>query len=139
MSTIASAARRSPRLTFKSLQTPLSRMPAASPTALSTALGRFHTYLQTLDVLSSPRLSLMSSTAHARAIHHGALVRLARAYDRVWDSVADKETGRYEFPMSLLRRGKEEVRTLLGVDEDEVAFAEDRAPLSVLPAGAEPA
>jgi hypothetical protein len=95
-------------------------MPAASPTALSTALGQFHSYLQTLDVLASPRLSLMSSTAHARSIHHGALVRLARAYDRVWNAVADKEAGRYEFPLSLLRRGKEEVRTLLGVDEDEV-------------------
>lgn len=99
-------------------------MPAASPTALSTALSQFHSYLQALDVLSSPRLSLMSSTAHARDIHHGALVRLARAYDRVWNAVADKEASRYEFPMSLLRRGKEEVRTLLGVDEDEVAPVE---------------
>lgn len=31
----------------------------------------------------------------------------------------DREANRYEFPTSLLLRGKDEVRTLLGVDEDE--------------------
>lgn len=29
----------------------------------------------------------------------------------------DKEANKYEFPNSILRRGKEEVRTLLGVEE----------------------
>jgi hypothetical protein len=31
----------------------------------------------------------------------------------------DKEEGRYEFPESMLIRGREEVRVLLGVDGDE--------------------
>jgi hypothetical protein len=70
----------------------------------------------------------MSSAARARDIHHGALVRLSASYDLVWDAVSDKDRGKYEFPMSLLRRGKEEVRTLLGVEEDELAaLAEEEA------------
>ena len=38
----------------------------------------------------------------------------------------DKETNKYEFPLSLLIRGKEEVRVLLGVDEGHEAAAGGR-------------
>lgn len=76
----------------------------------------------------------MTSTARAQAIHHGALVRLARAYDRVYDAVADKEGGRYEFPLSLLRRDRQEVRTLLGVGADELAQAPPLAATAAAPA-----
>jgi hypothetical protein len=68
-------------------------------------------------VLSSPRLSLLSSPALGRAIHRNALERLAGAYAELWEAVMDKATNKYEFPLSLLIRGKEEVRVLLGVEE----------------------
>lgn len=98
-------------------QTPLSRIPNAEPSSLSVTLQTFESYLTTLDVLSSPRLSLLSSPALGRAIHRNALERLGGAYAELWEAVMDKEANKYEFPLSLLIRGKEEVRVLLGVDE----------------------
>ncbi|CDZ97324.1 casein kinase i [Phaffia rhodozyma] len=88
----------------KDEETALSRLPAATPSAVQTSLQTFQTYLQTLDVLSCARLALLSSTQLGSEIHKEALGRLADAYSAIWDAVMNKEKNRYEFPVSLLRR-----------------------------------
>ncbi|KAL7409891.1 oligomeric Golgi complex subunit 6 [Mrakia frigida] len=99
--------------------TPLAHLPLSNPSNLPKVLQSFEAYLTTLDVLSSPRLSLIYSPALGRAIHRNALERLAAGYVEIWEAVMDKEKNKYEFPSSLLIRGKEEVRVLLGIEEEE--------------------
>ncbi|EIW66514.1 hypothetical protein TREMEDRAFT_34802 [Tremella mesenterica DSM 1558] len=98
-----------------SSQTPLSRSPATSPKSLTQALTRFSSFLGNIDVLSSPRLALLSSARLAEEIHRAALKRIAEGYAEVCDRVLDKNEG-YEFAETLLRRGKEEVSVALGVE-----------------------
>ncbi|RSH94849.1 Golgi transport complex subunit 6 [Saitozyma podzolica] len=98
--------------------TPLSRLPATSPKPLTLALTTFSTFLTSIDVLSSPRLALLSSPALAEKIHRTALARISQAYGEVCERVLDKKEG-YEFAETLLRRGREEVAVALGVGEDE--------------------
>lgn len=101
------------------LQTPLSRLPATSPKPLTAALTTFTNLLSTIDVLSSPRLALLSSARLAEQIHRTALSRISQAYGEVCERVLDKKEG-YEFAETLLRRGREEVAVALGVaSEDE--------------------
>ena len=96
------------------LQTPLSRIPAASATALSQSLRTFDNYLATSVLQASPRLSLLSSPRMANHIQQEALTRLSAAYGRIYDAVMSGKEG-YEFSVTRMRRVKEDVATLLGV------------------------
>ena len=100
------------------LQTPLARVPATSAKELTTALAQFSQFLTSLDVLTTPRLALLSSSKLAEKVHRSALRRISQAYAEVCDRVLDKREG-YEFGETLLRRGRDEVAVALGVDGDE--------------------
>lgn len=93
----------------------MSRLPATSPKPLTAALTTFTNFLSSLDVLTSPRLALLSSAKLAETIHRTALYRISQAYGEVCDRVLDKKEG-YEFAETLLRRGRDEVAVALGVD-----------------------
>lgn len=75
----------------------------------------FTNFLSSLDVLTSPRLALLTSARLAEMIHRTALFRISEAYGEVCDRVLDKKEG-YEFAETLLRRGREEVAVALGVE-----------------------
>lgn len=100
------------------LQTPLSRLPATSPKPLTSALSQFSSFLNSLDVLSSPRLALLTSNTLAETIHRQALRKISEAYAEVCDLVLDKKEG-YEFGETMIRRGREEVAVALGVGAGE--------------------
>jgi hypothetical protein len=104
---------RSPTITNAPLQTPLSHLPTASPSVLTTCIATFSSFLSTLDTLSSPRLSLLPPR-FAVEIHKAALERVSESYGEVWEAVMS-ENNRYEGRATMLRRSKEEVATLLGV------------------------
>lgn len=104
-------------------QTPLARIPATSNKAVSSALTEFSQFLTSLDVLTTPRLALLSSSKLAEKVHRSALRRISQAYAEVCDRVLDKKEG-YEFGETLLRRGKDEVAVALGVDGDEAVDGE---------------
>lgn len=95
-------------------QTPLSRLPGATPTELTAALTKFSSFLTSHDPLTSPRLALLANPRSAEAIHRTALRRIAEAYAEVCERVLDKKEG-YEFAETLLRRGRDEVEVALGV------------------------
>lgn len=95
----------------------MSRLPATSPKALSAALSTFSTFLNSLDVLSSPRLALLTSNVLAETIHRQALRKISEAYGEVCDLVLDKKEG-YEFGETMVRRGREEVAVALGVEDE---------------------
>ncbi|KAK4686174.1 conserved oligomeric Golgi complex subunit 6, partial [Tremellales sp. Uapishka_1] len=97
--------------------TPLSRLPSTSPKALTAALTAFSAFLAQIDVLSSPRLALLSSPRLAEVIHRTALKKISLAYGEVVERVLDKKEG-YEFGETMLRRGKEEVAVALGVEDE---------------------
>jgi len=90
---------------------------------LTASLTQFSQFLTSLDVLTTPRLALLSSSKLAEKVHRSALYRISQAYGEVCDRVLDKKEG-YEFAETLLRRGKEEVAVALGVDGDESEFEE---------------
>ncbi|BGP27772.1 Golgi transport complex subunit 6 [Rhodotorula toruloides] len=92
---------------------PLSSLPSATSAAILAAQQRFTTFLSTVDPVSSPRLSLLPPHI-AASMHADALRRVSDAYADVWDAVADAANG-YEGRDTLLRRKKDEVRMLLGV------------------------
>lgn len=102
-------------------KTPLARLPATSSKAITAALAQFSQFLASLDVLSTPRLALLSSSKLAEKVHRSALYRISQAYAEVCDRVLDKKEG-YEFAETLLRRGKEEVAVALGVDGDDSEY-----------------
>ncbi|OXG10479.1 hypothetical protein C366_06721 [Cryptococcus neoformans Tu401-1] len=96
--------------------TPLSRLHATSPKALTSALSKFSTWLSTVDPSTSPRLALLSSPRLAVEIHRKALRKIYDAYGEVCERVLDKAEG-YEFGETMLRRGREEVGVALGVGD----------------------
>jgi hypothetical protein len=110
-------------------QTPLARLPATSAKSITSSLTQFSQFLTSLDVLTTPRLALLSSSKLAEKVHRSALYRISQAYGEVCDRVLDKREG-YEFAETLLRRGKEEVAVALGVDGDESEFAEALEPMA---------
>lgn len=81
---------------------------------LQAALGQFSQFLTSHDPLTSPRLALLANPRLAETIHGAALRHIADAYGEIADRVQDKKEG-YEFPETLLRRGKDEVQVALGV------------------------
>jgi hypothetical protein len=112
-----------PHLYSADIQTPLARLPTTSAKSLTSSLTQFSQFLTSLDVLTTPRLALLSSSKLAEKVHRSALYRISQAYGEVCDRVLDKKEG-YEFAETLLRRGKEEVAVALGVDGDESEFEE---------------
>lgn len=104
-------------LSWLTPQTPLSRLPTTSPKSLSAALAQFSTFLNSIDVLSSPRLNLLTSGALAETIHRQALKKISEAYGEVCDLVLDKKEG-YEFGETMVRRDRGEVAVALGVEEE---------------------
>jgi hypothetical protein len=104
-------------------QTPLARLPATSAKSLTSSLSQFSQFLTSLDVLTTPRLALLSSSKLAEKVHRSALYRISQAYGEVCDRVLDKKEG-YEFAETLLRRGKDEVAVALGVDGDDSEFSD---------------
>lgn len=111
------------------MQTPLARIPATSSKALTAALSQFSQFLTSLDVLTTPRLALLTDSKLAETVHRSALRRISQAYAEVCDRVLDKKEG-YEFGETLLRRGKDEVAVALGVDGDEYEEEPAVAPAS---------
>ncbi|KAI0045369.1 oligomeric complex COG6 [Auriscalpium vulgare] len=80
---------------------PLALLPATQPPALQAALHTFSTWLSSLEAVHSPRLARLSLPAlHAR-VHHAALRRLGRAYERLCAAVRRTEN-RYEAAATLL-------------------------------------
>ncbi|KAG9124916.1 Golgi transport complex subunit 6 [Ceratobasidium sp. 392] len=105
-------------------QEPLSRVPGASASELTTALTAFDSFLSILDPVSSPRLALLrtSNARIATQIHQTTLQRVGRVYLKVVEEVRASKN-RYEAPQSLLgsRRpfGQEIVLwQVLGVEGD---------------------
>ncbi|GHJ85315.1 hypothetical protein NliqN6_1717 [Naganishia liquefaciens] len=96
-------------------QTPLSRLPGAEAKAITQAMKTFDTFLASLDILTSPRLSLLTSARIASDIHRFALENMASDYDKIYAAVMDKDN-KYEFPSTLLSRHPEDVYMLLGID-----------------------
>lgn len=80
---------------------------------LEAAQSRFASFLSSVDPVSSPRLSLLPPRL-ASFVHADALRRISEAYSELCDAVLDPKSG-YDRPEALLRRSKEEVRTLLVV------------------------
>lgn len=106
-------------------QTPLSRLPSTASQAITHALSTFDTFLSSLDVLTSPRLSLMSTPTLASRIHRAALQRIGKAYGAVADAVRDP-SNKYEFATTMLgaKRPFGQMNVLwqiLGVEEGEAS------------------
>jgi len=77
-------------------------------------------FLTSVDVLTSARLALLTAPRVATGIHRGALERLARDYERIYEAVMDK-VNKYEFSSTLMNRTPEEVYVLLGIEAPETA------------------
>lgn len=91
----------SPSSPHRNSQMPLSHLPATSAQEMSTALRKFDSFLSTLDVLSSPRLTLLTVPRLATLIHRSTLKQIGIAYSRVCDEVRKSEN-KYEFATTLL-------------------------------------
>ncbi|KDQ13474.1 hypothetical protein BOTBODRAFT_111408 [Botryobasidium botryosum FD-172 SS1] len=100
---------------------PLSHIASADSSSVTSALSNFDAFLSTLDVISSPRLTLLSVPRLVTKVHRAALARIGRAYGTVCEAVKKAEN-RYEFASTLLgsRRPFGQMSVLwqvLGVDE----------------------
>lgn len=83
------------------LQEPLSRMEATQPPQLLSALHTFSLWLSGLEVVQSPRLVRLTHPRLHSQIHHVALTRLAKMYERLCDEVKKPEN-KYEAASTLL-------------------------------------
>ena len=86
---------------LNSPQEPLSRVPAAEPSALQAALHRFSEWLSGHEVVQSPRLSLLTVQSLHSRIHQAALSRVAATYERICEEVKKPEN-KYEAAATLL-------------------------------------
>ncbi|KAF7966770.1 hypothetical protein HWV62_37065 [Athelia sp. TMB] len=80
---------------------PLSRMDATQPQQLLSALHTFSLWLSGLEVVQSPRLVRLTHPRLHSQIHHVALTRLAKTYERLCDEVKKPEN-KYEAASTLL-------------------------------------
>ncbi|PWN52466.1 oligomeric complex COG6 [Violaceomyces palustris] len=104
----------------KNADTPLSHDPSATPTEVQKALNQLNDFLCSSNLITSPRLSQLTSPSTRAEIHGGALSRLKADYGRIVEAVEDA-SNKYEWRQTLIRRSVEEVGILLGVDQDQVA------------------
>ncbi|KIJ16652.1 hypothetical protein PAXINDRAFT_175933 [Paxillus involutus ATCC 200175] len=110
-------------LETKDPATPLSRLPATEPTALTNTLAKFSLWLSTPDVISPPRLFPLSAPRLAERVHKGALRRFVGAYGRLCEEVKS-ERGRYEAGSVLLGRERPFgqvglLRQIFGLEDEE--------------------
>jgi hypothetical protein len=98
-------------------QTALAQLPTANPSALAAALKQFEFLLASSLLAIPPRLSLLASTRLASDVQHQSLVRLSDAYADLYDAVTSGKEG-YEFGTTTMRRTKDEVRTLFGIESE---------------------
>lgn len=82
-------------------QTPLSHLPAATSQETSSALRKFDSFLSSLDVLSSPRLALLTVPRLATFIHRSALKKIGETYSHICNEVRNPGN-KYEFATTLL-------------------------------------
>jgi conserved oligomeric Golgi complex subunit 6 len=80
---------------------PLARVQGCSSQNVSVALQAFDSFLSSLDVLTSPSLSLLSLPRLGTLIHRTALERVARAYGKICQAIRDPKN-KYEFSGTLL-------------------------------------
>ena len=83
------------------VQEPLSHIPATQPTQLLASLHKFSVWLSGLEVVQSPRLARLTHQHLHSRIHHAALVRLAKTYERLCEEVKKPEN-KYEAASTLL-------------------------------------
>lgn len=106
------------------LQEPMSRIPAALPAQLQTALHNFSLWLSGLEVVQSPRLSQLTAQRLHIKIHQAALERMARSYQLICEQVKKPEN-KYEAASTLLgsERPFGQVNLLwqiFGLEEDSI-------------------
>lgn len=82
-------------------QEPLSRLPTTQSSSLQAALRTFAQWLQSIEVVHSPRLALLSAQGLHSRVHRAALARLARVYCTLCTAVRAPEN-RYEAAATLL-------------------------------------
>ncbi|KAF9267497.1 oligomeric complex COG6 [Marasmius fiardii PR-910] len=80
---------------------PLSRALATQPQQLQAGLQSFSRWLSTSDVVQSPRLSYLTVQRLHTKIHHAALAKMAKSYEKICEQVRRKEN-RYEAASTLL-------------------------------------
>lgn len=96
-------------------QTPLSHHSTTTPSHIQDYLSTFSTFLSSPSLLSPTLFTHLSSPTIRSSVHDQALRRLADAYERVFDAIKE-ERNRFEWSGTVLKRSKEEVRMLLGVE-----------------------
>lgn len=82
-------------------QEPLSHIPSTQPSELQAALRNFSLWLSGPEVVQSHRLSQLTAQRLHTHIHHAALERVARAYQKICEEVRRPEN-RYEAAATLL-------------------------------------
>ncbi|OSD08476.1 oligomeric complex COG6 [Trametes coccinea BRFM310] len=85
----------------RSIQGPLSHVPAGEPAALQAALRRFSEWLSGAEVVQSRRLGLLTVQSVATRVHQAALERVAETYERICEEVKKPEN-KYEAAATLL-------------------------------------
>lgn len=79
----------------------MSRLPEATPPEITVALRAFDTFLSELDVVSSPRLVLLTVPRLAALVHRSALEKLGNYYAKLCETIKDPRN-KYEFASTLL-------------------------------------
>jgi len=85
----------------RSKDEPLSYITATQPTQLLVSLHKFSLWLSGDEVVQSPRLALLTHQRLHSQIHHAALARLAKTYERLCEEVKKPEN-KYEAASTLL-------------------------------------
>jgi conserved oligomeric Golgi complex subunit 6 len=101
----------------------LAHHPGTQAPDLRLALSRFSTWLSTDEVVSSPRLTKLSSPALQTRIHTRALKKVAKAYGDVVKEVKKSEN-RYEAVSVVLGNERpfgrvDLLESIFGVEGDE--------------------
>lgn len=109
--------------TTRQTNEPLSHIPSTLPSELQAALGNFSLWLSGPEVVQSHRLSQLTVQRLHTQIHHAALERMARAYQKICEEVKKPEN-KYEAALTLLgsERPFGQVHLLwqiFGLDEDK--------------------
>lgn len=96
-------------------QAPLSHHPECSPTQISSAFTQLNSFLSSPLLVTSPRLTHLSSPTLRSAIHQSSLERISLSYQRIVEAI-QKPSNKYEWKETLVNRSVEEVELLLGVE-----------------------
>jgi len=102
---------------------PLSLTEAGSPDSIAKALSKFADFLKGLDVVSSPRLLLLSAPRLSDVIHQDSLRKICFAYGSVCEAVQNRDN-KYEFAGTLLGSHRpfgqmSTLRQLLGITQED--------------------